>query len=71
MMFAKTHAEVRRIALEMLDEAQKAENGGHGHKTAHKKMRKLSNELTKLLLLLRKDSVAACGGDADATAEVE
>jgi hypothetical protein len=70
-MFAKTHAEVRRIALEMLEEAQKAENGGHGHKTAHKKMRKLSNELTKMLLLLRKDSVAACGGETDATSEVD
>ncbi len=57
----ETFADVTTVALEMLVQGRIAVDGKHGYKAAHKRMRKLSNHLTKLLVQLRKESMAACG----------
>lgn len=59
MALADTLDEIEKAIEEMLHNAEIATSGERGWKSAHKRMRKASSALTKLLPQLRKDSIAA------------
>jgi hypothetical protein len=59
MAFADTLAEVEQAIDEMIAQADHAKSGERGYKSAHKRMRKASSALSKLLPQLRKDSIEA------------
>lgn len=71
MPFVDVLARVREVTTAMLVEGLDAEGGKHGHKAAHKRMRAHSNELSKLLPQLRKESIAATGSTATETTTEE
>jgi hypothetical protein len=71
MPLADTLTRIREVTSAMLTEAHLAEEGKHGHKAAHKRMRAHSNELSKLLPQLRKDSISATGSTATETTTEE
>jgi hypothetical protein len=58
-------AAVREIALLMLEKGEFALSGARGSKTAHKDMRRLSNDLSKALPALRKASIAASSSEEE------
>lgn len=69
MPFIDTLNRVRSVTSAMLIEAALAEEGKHGYKASHKRMRAHSNELSKLLPQLRKESISETGSPAEAAAE--
>jgi hypothetical protein len=58
MPFTDTLAEVEKAVDEMIAQADHAKSKERGYKSAHKRMRKLSSALSKLLPQLRKESIA-------------
>lgn len=63
MSFVEAWTEFREAVNALIAEGDAAVAGGHGYKAAHKRMRKKSLEVGKMLVELRKASVAASGGD--------
>lgn len=59
MALSDTLDEVEKAVEEMLNNAETATSGERGWKSAHKRMRKASSALSKLLPQLRKDSIEA------------
>ncbi len=59
MAFEDTLSEIEKAIEEMMADAEAAASGERGWKSAHKRMRKASSVLSKLLPQLRKDSIEA------------
>lgn len=53
---------VRQLALDLIEQGDVALSGARGSKSANKNMRRISNELSKALVVLRKASIASEGG---------
>lgn len=53
---------VRQLALDLIEQGDLAVTGARGSKSANKKMRRISNDLSKALPVLRKASIASEGG---------
>jgi hypothetical protein len=58
-----TLKEVESVIERLTTEFDLVRSGGRGHKAAHKRMRKASNELTHLLVALRKESLVVSAGE--------
>jgi len=63
MSFVEAWTPFRKAVNSLVEEGDAAVAGGHGYKAAHKRMRKKSLDVGKMLVELRKASVAASGGD--------
>jgi hypothetical protein len=59
MAFTDTLSEVEDAINEMMKDAETAASEERGWKSAHKRLRKASSALSKLLPQLRKDSIEA------------
>jgi exonuclease VII small subunit len=59
MAFEDTLSEIEKAVEEMMADAEAAASGERGWKSAHKRLRKASSALSKLLPQLRKDSIEA------------